>query len=163
MTTFIKNNTDLQKVLKQQIYKYMVDIKEKLPNYLEEFIMSEFYDQYTPSSLYKRQYRIISSIMTSNIKDIGNGYEFELYLDPTAVSYDPSFWTSHGVTYYKQGDSAVDVFRLISQGVHGSSDFGVTSGRFWQKFLDEIGEGGIYDIFVGFKKYLGDKCHLNIK
>ncbi len=163
MTTFIKNNADLQNALKQQIYRYMVDIKEKLPTYLEEFIMTEFYDLYTPSSLYDRQYRIISSIMTSAIKDIGNGYEFELYLDPTAVSYNPSFWTSHGVTYYKQGDSADDVFQLISQGIHGSTEFGVTSGRFWEKFLTEIGEGGIYDIFVGFKNHLGEKYHLSIK
>ena len=163
MATFIKNNADLQKALKQQIYRYMVSIKEKLPVYLEEFIMSEYYDQYTPSGLYDRQYRIISAIMTSNIKDIGNGYEFEIYLDPTAVSYDPSFWTSHGVTYYKKGDDADDVFQNMANGIHGSPEFGVTSGRFWEKFLDEIGEGGIYDIFVAFKKYLSDKCHLTIK
>ncbi len=163
MTNFIKNNADLQKALKQQLYRYMANIKEKLPNYLEEFIMSEFYDLYTPSSLYDRQYRIISAIMSSNIKDIGNGYEFEIYLDPSSVSYDPSFWTSHGVTYYQKGDDADDVFRLISQGIHGSIEFGVTTGRFWEKFLNEIGESGIYDIFVGFKKYMSDKCHLNIR
>lgn len=162
MTTFIKNNSDSQKVMKQQIYRYMVSIKEKLPVYLEEFIMSEYYDQYQPT-MHERKFRIISAIMTSNIKDIGNGYEFEIYLDPTAVSYDPSFWSSHGVTYYQKGDNADDVFRNMSQGIHGSSEFGVTSGRFWEKFLNEIGEGGIYDIFVGFKKYLGDKCHLTIK
>jgi len=164
MTTFIKNNADLQKVLKQQIYRYMVDIKEKLPVYLEKFIMSEYYDQYTPV-MYEpyRQYRIISAIMTSSIKDIGNGYEFEIYLDPTAVSYDPSFWISHGVTYYKKGDSADDVFHNMANGVHGSTEFGVTSGRFWEKFLNEIDEGGIYDIFIGFKKFMRDKCHLNIK
>lgn len=113
--------------------------------------------------MYERQFRIISAIMTSKIKNIRNGYEFEIYLDPSAVSYDPSFWTSHGVTYYKKGDDADDVFQLMSQGVHGSSEFGVTSGRFWEKFLNEIGEGGIYDIFVGFKKYVSDKCHLTIK
>lgn len=163
MTTYVKNNADLQKALKQQIYRYMVSIKEKLPVYLEEFIMSEYYDQYTPSGLYDRQYRIISAIMSSKIKDIGNGYEFEIYLDPTAVSYDPSFWTSHGVTYYQKGDDADDVFRNISQGIHGSPEFGVTSGRFWEKFLNEIGEGGIYDIFVGFKRHMSDKCHLTIK
>ena len=163
MTTYIKNNADLQKALKQQIYRYMVDIKKKLPVYLEEFIMSEFYDQYTPSGLYDRQYRIISAIMTSKIKDIGNGYEFEIYLDPTAVSYDPSFWTSHGVTYYQKGDNADDVFQNMANGIHGDPEFGVTSGRFWEKFLNEIGEGGIYDIFVGFKKYVSEKSNLVIK
>lgn len=163
MTTFIKNNLDLQKVLKQQLLKYMTDIKEKLPTYLEEFIRSEYYDQYTPSSLYERKYRIINAIITSNIKDIGIGYEFEIYLDPTIVSYDPSFWTSHGVTYYIHGDSADDVFRNMANGIHGSPEFGVTSGRFWEKFLNEIGEGGIYDIFIAFKRHMADKCHLIIK
>ena len=162
MATYIKNNADLQKVMKQQIYRHMVDIKKKLPIYLEEFIMTEFYDQFVPS-MYERQFRIISAIMTSNIKDIGNGYEFEIYLDPTAVSYDPSFWTSHGVTYYQKGDNADDVFRNMANGIHGSSDFGVTSGRFWEKFLNEIGEGGTYDIFVGFKKYVSNKSNLVIK
>lgn len=162
MTTYIKNNADLQKALKQQIYRYMVDIKEKLPVYLEEFIMSEYYNQFEPS-MYERKFRIISAIMTSKIKDIGNGYEFEIYLDPTAVSYDPSFWTSHGVTYYQKGDDADDVFQNISQGIHGSPEFGVTSGRFWEKFLNEIGEGGIYNIFVGFKKYVSEKSNLVIK
>lgn len=163
MDTFIKNNADLQKVLKQQLYKWLSDIKVRLPKYLEKFIMTEYYDQYTPSSLYERQYRILEAIMTGNIKDIGDGYEFEIYLNPSKVSYDPSFWTSHGVTYYKKGDDADDVFRNISQGIHGSPEFGVTSGRFWEKFLNEIDEGGIYDIFVGFKKFMRDKCHLNIK
>lgn len=162
MATVIRSNKDLQKVLKKQLYKWMVDIKEKLPDYLEEFIMSEFYDQFTPN-MHKRQFRILEAIMTSEIRDIGNGYEFILYLDPDKVSYDPSFWTSYGVTYYIKGDSADDVFRNMANGVHGSSEFGVTSGRFWEKFLEEIGEGGIYDIFVAFKKYLGNKCHLTIK
>jgi hypothetical protein len=163
MTTFIKDNAALQKVLKQQLYKWLLDMKEKLPKYLEEFIMSEYYDQYTPSDLYERQHRIIEAIMTSNIKDIGNGYEFEIYLDPSKVVYDPSFWTSHGVTYYIKGDSADDVFHNMANGIHGSTEFGVTSGRFWETFLEEIGEGGIYDIYQSFKKYLGDKCNLNIK
>ncbi|WP_099467735.1 hypothetical protein [Konateibacter massiliensis] len=161
MTKTIKNNNDLQKVLKKQLYKWMVNIKEKLPDYLEEFIISEYYDQYSPK-MYERKFRILEAIMTSEIRDIGNGYEFELYLDPTRVSYDPSFWTSHGVTYYIKGDDADDVFRNMSQGIHGSTEFGVTSGRFWEKFLDEIGEGGIYDIFKSFKKYLSDKCKIKI-
>ena len=163
MATFIKNNADLQKVLKQQLYKWLSDVKARLPKYLEEFIMTEYYDQYTPSSLYERQYRILEAIMTSDIKDIGNGYELEIYLDSTKVSYDPSFWTAHGVTYYKKGDSADDVFNNMANGIHGNTEFGVTSGRFWETFLEEIDEGGIYDVFVGFKKFMRDKCHLNIK
>lgn len=163
MATEIKNNKDFQKAMKPLLYKWMVDIRNKLPDYLEEYIMSEFYDQYSPSSLYDRQFRILEAIMTSEIRDIGNGYEFEIYLDPTKVSYDPAFWTSHGVTYYIQGDDADDVFRNMANGIHGSSEFGVTSGRFWEKFLTEIGEGGVYDIFVGFKKFMGNKCHLTIK
>ena len=163
MAKCIKSNADLLKVMKKQLYDWMSHIQQNLSKILEEFIMSEYYDQYTPSPLYDRQYRILEAIMTSKIKDIGNGYEFELYLDPNAVSYDPSFWTSHGVTYYKHGDDADVVFHNMANGIHGSEEFGVTSGRFWKTFLDEIDEGGIYDIFLDFKKYLGSKYKLTIK
>lgn len=163
MATYLRNNNDIQKALKKKLYLWMCDIQTNLSKYLKEFIISEYYDQYTPSSLYDRQYRILEAIMTSSIKDIGNGYEFKIYLDITKVSYNPSFWTSHGVTYYIKGDSADTVFQNMANGIHGSPDFGVTSGRFWEKFLNEIGEGGIYDIFVSFKSYMGTKCGLTIK
>lgn len=163
MAKGIRNPSELVKVMKKQLYDWMVQLQKNLPKILKEFIMSEYYNQYTPSPLYERQHRILSAIMTSNIKDIGNGYEFELYLDPNAVSYDPSFWTSNGVTYYKKGDDADTVFHNMANGIHGSEEFGVTSGRFWETFLKEIGEGGIYDIFLDFKKYLGSKYKLTIK
>lgn len=163
MSIYLNSVSDIQLAMKKKMYSWMVKIKEQLPKYLEEFIISEYYDQYTPSDLYERQYRILKAIMTSEIKDIGSGYEFSIYLDPSKVSYDPSFWTSHGVTYYKKGDDADVVFRNMANGIHGSEQFGVTSGRFWETFLNEIGEGGIYDIFVDFKKDLETKCKLKIK
>lgn len=163
MATYIKNTNDLQALLKKKMYLWMCDIQKKLPEYLEEFIYSEYYKQYTPSEYYDRQYRILNAIMTSEIKDLGTGYSFELYLDPDKVSYDPSLWITHGVSYYRKGDDANTVFRNMAKGIHGSTDFGVTPGRFWEKFLQEIGEGGIYDIFINFKKYLGTRCGLTIK
>lgn len=163
MAVNFKNVGVIQTMLKESAYTWMCGIKEKLPGYLREFIQSEYYDAHTPSALYERQYRILEAIMTSEIRDIGNGYEFKIYLDVSRVSYDPSFWSSHGVTYYSKGDDADTVFCNMAKGIHGSPEFGVTSGRFWEKFLKEIGEGGIYDIFIGFKSYLGKKCHLTIK
>lgn len=162
MSTYIRNEEDLLRIMKPQIYNWMCHLKEQLPKYLEEFIRSEYYNQYNPK-MYERQYRILEAIMTSNIKDIGDGYEFEIYLDPDKVSYDPSFWTSHGITYYKKGDDANTVFHNMANGIHGNVQFGVTNGRFWEKFLTEIGESGIYDIFVEFKKYIGNNFKLTIK
>lgn len=160
--TYLKNNNNIKKALKRQLFTWMHDLKEKLPDYLEEFIMSEYYEQYSPV-MHERQFRILSAIMTSDIVDVGDGYEFEIYLDPDKVSYDPSFWTSHGITYYMRGDNADAVFHNMANGIHGSKDIAVTSGRFWNEFLNEIGEGGIYDIFVDFKKYFESKCGLTIQ
>lgn len=159
MAVNLKNVDVIQTMLKKSAYTWMCGIKEKLPEYLREFIQSEYYDAYAPSAFYDRQYRILEAIMTSEIRDLGNGYEFEIYLDAAKVSYDPSFWSSHGVTYYSKGDDADTVFQNMAKGIPGLPE----SGRFWERFLKEIGEGGIYDIFVGFKSYLGKKCHLTIK
>lgn len=159
----LKNAGIIQTILKESAYEWICGIKEKVPVYLREFIQSEYYDAYTPSSLYERQYRILEAIMTSEVRDIGNGYEFKIYLDASKVSYNPSFWSSHGVTYYRKGNDADTVFHNMARGIHGAPKFNITSGRFWERFLTEIGEGGIYDIFVGFKAYLERKCHLEIK
>jgi hypothetical protein len=51
---------------------------------------------------------------------------------------------------------------MIANGIHGSESFGVTEGRFWDSFLESI-DGGIYDIFEDFKKWLGDKGILTIR
>ena len=41
MAKYNKKNAALLKIRKQQIYGYLVQIKEKLPLYLEDFIRSE--------------------------------------------------------------------------------------------------------------------------
>ena len=128
MAVNFKNVGIIQTMLKESAYTWMCGIKEKLPGYLREFIQSEYYGAYTPSTLYERQYRILEAIMTSKIRDMGNGYEFEIYLDASRVSYAPSFWSSHGVTYYRKGDDADTVFHNMAKGIHGSPEFGVTSG-----------------------------------
>ncbi|MEY8352608.1 hypothetical protein AALB39_04535 [Lachnospiraceae bacterium 54-53] len=150
-------------MLKLTVRKYK-ELQIKLPEYLKGFIYSEFYNKYTPSDLYDRQYRIIDSIMVSNIKVSGVTVSMEIYLDPDKVSYDPSIWyyPSGAFTYIK-GDDSETVFENMRQGIHGSSDFEVTDGDFWQAFVDSVNHGGIYDLFADFKRYLSSTAGLTIK
>ncbi|EXG87852.1 hypothetical protein K413DRAFT_4753 [Clostridium sp. ASBs410] len=148
--------------LKQIINKYK-ELQLKLPEYLKGFIYSEFYNKYTPSDLYDRQYRIIDAIMTSSIKVSGDTVSMEIYLDPDKASYDPSIWYyPNGAFTYIKGDDSATVFENMRNGIHGSPDFGVTDGDFWQAFVDSVSRGGIYDLFQDFKKYLSDTVEIKV-
>lgn len=151
-------------VIKMVITKYK-ELQVKLPEYLKQFIYSEFYNQYTPSDLYERQYRIIDAIMVSNIKMSGKSISMEIYLDPDRVKYDPSVWFNQGTGLWTpiQGDAAEVVFDNMRHGIHGTEDIAVTDGDFWQAFIDSVSHGGIYDLFDNFKKYLGNSVGLVIK
>lgn len=166
MSTYIKNASDWLKAGKKIMYAWMLNQQKNLPQYLEEFIMSEYYDQYSPT-MYERQYRIISAITSSEIVDIGDGYKIEIYLDPNKVSYDPSIWTyPDGSTWYKQGDDPLTVFENMANGIHGwigNPRPYQTEGRFWEEFLNAIGEGGVYNMFQDFMRYMNNKGYLIIK
>lgn len=159
----IRNQKELEKFLKKKMYDRLLELQKKLPNYLEEYIRTEFYNQYTPK-IYEREERLIKAITTSKIISTGNGYALEVYLDPNKVSYDPAVWsfwdntTNSPVWTYRSGDSPMTVFSLAAEGIHGfigeNNNPPQTSGRFWEAFIDSIDHGGIYDFFSGFKSYL---------
>ena len=155
----IKNPKQLEQALEKHIIQWLTKMGDKIHDYLEEFIHTEFYNQYSPSIYYERKYRIIKAITVTSIKKKGNTYSLSIYLDPEKVSYDPSIWydIKEDTWNYIKGDSSEYVFNLISQGIHGDESFGQTDGRFWETFLESIDAGGIYDIFEDFKKWLRDK------
>jgi hypothetical protein len=162
--TIGRNMNDVEKYIESKIIAWLTKVGQQLPIYLKEFIQSEYYDQYAPSPLYDRKFRIMEAIMVTSIKKIGNTYTMSIYLDPSAVSYDPSVWYDKrsGSWNYIKGDTSEDVFNLMANGIHGSIDNGQTDGRFWEEFLDSVGAGGIYDLFEDFKRYLGKNGVLSI-
>ncbi|WP_125140601.1 hypothetical protein [Clostridium transplantifaecale] len=135
-TITIKQANDINKVLEKEIYQWLAQLKNELPELLKDFIMSEYHEQDSSSALYKRQYRILNSVMSSNIKKAGNTYSMEIYLDSDKLSYAPSLW---GAAY-------------------PSDSVDVSDSWFWYTFLNSIGEGGTYDIFQKFKSYIGEKA-----
>ena len=158
----INNERDLEKLLEIRIIEWLKQLQNDLPELLKDYIISEYYEQYTPSDLYERQYRILKSILASSIKKTGRTYYLDIYLDPKKISYDPSIWgyvSRSGVSYsYLKGDSSETVFQNMANGVHGSVEFGTTDGRFWEAFLKSLGYGGVYNIFEKFKKQIGKNC-----
>lgn len=147
--------SELNSAIEKQIISGLNDIRVKLPKYLEEYIETEYYDQYQPA-MYERTKRILSAITSSKIVNTGGSYYIEVFLDPAKVSYDPSVWSyDRGSTWqYLKGDDVMTVWNNMAQGIHGDSQYEVTSGRFWQEFLKAIGAGGVYDVFINFKKHL---------
>jgi len=156
---------ELESYMIKKIIDWYKAMQLNLPKYLKEFIYSEYYDKYQPSELYERQYRIIDAIMVSNIMVSGKTVSMEIYLDPDRAKYDPSIWYNQGTGLWTpiQGDTAETVFDNIRNGIHGDESIAVTEGDFWQSFVDSVNHGGIYDLFVDFKKYLGTTVGLQVK
>lgn len=160
----IRNEKEFLQAVKKQMYSYFLKMQKELPKYLEEFIESEFYSQYSPA-MYEREKRILLAITSSDIIDVGNGYRLEIYLDPNKVSYDPSIWYYPGSNDYSyiKGDDAITVFENMANGIHGfvgNPRPYQTEGNFWETFLTEIGHGGTYDMFKSFKKHMNSKMKL---
>ena len=163
-----KTQSELNKALEKQVIAWLEEKRRALPELLRSFIMAAYYDEYEPSSLYHRKYRILEAIMASKIVKQGNVYYIEIYLDPDAVSYNPAFWTyydEYGERHSTeiQGDSSEFVFQNIANGVHGRPEYGVTSGRFWKEFISALQKDGVLDLFEDFKKSLNGKGFLTIK
>lgn len=159
----VSNMNELTKAIMTQMYVWMQKQQLLLPQYLSEFIRSEYYAKYTPSDLYDRKYRILQAIVSSDIVPIVNGYALKIYLDPTKVSYDPSIWTyPDGQTYAIPGDDVMTVWNNMANGIHGDESFGVTDGNFWETFLNAIGQGGVYDLYRDFKTFVGTKAGITV-
>lgn len=136
----IKHTNELNKFLEKIIYQWLTKLKKELPELLKDFIMSDYHVQSASPDLYKHQYQLLNSVISGNIKKNRNTYSLEIYLDPDKISDNPSIWGT----------------------VYPSGTVPVTDSQFWYAFLNSIGEGGTYDIFLKFKSYIGEKTFPHI-
>lgn len=135
----IKQTNELNKVLEKQIYQWLTKLKKELPELLKDFIMSDYHVVSTSPELYKHQYQLLNSVLSSNIKKNRNTYSLEIYLDPDKISDNSSIWGT----------------------VYPSGTVQVTDSQFWYAFLNSLGEGGTYDIFQKFKSFVGEKAFVH--
>jgi hypothetical protein len=120
VTTY--NNLDsLYKALGKQIEVSLNKTANDLVELATKLIWEEFYQAYNPK-VYERSYRLLNSVMKTNVKKSNNTYSVEIYLDPSGVDYNSI--------------DALQAFLLASEGYHGNRNI-QTDGKFWESFMNE--------------------------
>ena len=88
---------------------------------IDRFLM-QYYAEYDPS-LYERTYQLLHSLVKSDVKSTGNGYEAEIYFDVSMLDY--SVKTLKGIgTWSNKNWSEQTTLEAAAHGSHG----GWTSG-----------------------------------
>lgn len=80
-----KNETELKNFLMAKCKSAMVKTQEKVYRIIDLHVQ-KFYGDYDPV-MYDRTYQLMRSLVKSDIRFIGNGYEAEVYFDLGSIGY----------------------------------------------------------------------------
>ena len=146
MATVIKSMNDLTKILESRIQQALKITQQEIFETIQRYI-NDYYHEYTPE-LYQRTWKLLNSLIKTEIIKVDNGFSCNVQIDKNYLSYK-----------YKGGATGLDVTTYANQHSHGGvydDDF----GQFWNDAMGELGlELGIKSIM---KKNL-KKCGISIK
>ena len=165
-TMLIKNKNDLDKLLKQIIYKTLRETQEEIYDAIDKSI-KEYYAEYNPH-LYKRTYKFLNSLVKTEIKQSGNELRCEVKIDDDylryAYPYPNKFNPSYPQDYDGRPTLGIDIVNWANrqfpndEADGGNHGYTVDEGRedgFWDVALDEL--GGIISILKKNLKNQGIK------
>lgn len=123
MSQTIKNLSQLNSAMEKYCY-YLVDkAGEKVKQKIEEFIRV-YYHEYTPEQ-YHRIWLFLNSVVKTEPKRVGNGYEVEIYIDTSLV--------------YKNGWTMEGTAIQANKGMHGwNHPVMVGDSHFWDDAMEEV-------------------------
>lgn len=102
-----KSENELKKFLLQKCQIAVARTQNKIYAIIKK-VLVEFYQDYDPL-LYERTNQLLHSLIKSNVRQVGNGYEAEVYFDLSSINY-----TTGNMPTGKQ------VMTAASQGLHGA-------------------------------------------
>ena len=160
MSKIIKNSKDLDKLLSQLSERMLLKTRDIIHDAINKSI-KEYYSEYN-SSVYKRTYKFMDSLIKTEIKRYGNELRCEVKIDEDYLNYAYPYTGKFNPSYpheydgrYAMGRDVVNWANRKFQddeydgGNHGFTvDAGLDEG-FWDSALDEIG-----DIVLLLKKNL---------
>lgn len=142
-----KNTNALNVYIEKQVKNFLLEAGVEVGKVIKEYIQERFYDAYDPLK-YDRTYQLLNSVTCTEVKQIGNTYQIEVYLN------------TDGVNYYSWEDgqrikiNPQLIFDVSSEGWHGAVQ---TEGKFMEEAKADLQKGTSYNIFDDFKKYLASK------
>jgi hypothetical protein len=72
----------IEKIIKKDIQDVLQHVASQTANKLYEIISYEWYDKHNDNGLYyERTYQFLNAITKSDIRNIGDGFEIDIYID----------------------------------------------------------------------------------
>lgn len=100
-------------------------------NIIDKFLMN-YYGEFSPE-VYQRTQQLLHSLVKSDIKSTGSGYEAEVYFDVGLLDY--SMKTINGITVPNKGWSEE---KTLSAAAHGSHGGWVSGTAIWDDPMEII-------------------------
>lgn len=93
--------------------------QEKVYKIIETFL-KQYYSDYTPKE-YIRTYNLLRSLVKSDVRQVGNGWEAEVYFDASALDYEQGVMPlQHTDEHGRYGWATWGADQVLSTALHGS-------------------------------------------
>ena len=138
-----KNEAQLKKILLAKCKSALVQAQDKVYQIINK-CLDQYYGEFKPDE-YIRTYKLFNSLVKSNIKSVGNGFEAEVYFDEKQLIYQTGvISTQHGTGYATWGADEV-----LDTAMHGSHGGYIDGTAIWGTSQAVLG-----DIYALIKKEL---------
>ena len=143
MAQIFKSEKELEKFLLEKCRVAIAQTEEKIYKIIDG-ALKQYYSEFTPDE-YIRTYKLLHSLVKSNVKRAGKGYEAEIYFDESQLKYQAGvIETQSGTGYATWG--ADEVLDTAMNGSHGGY---IDGTAIWGTGLSVIG-----NIYTLIKKEL---------
>lgn len=130
-----KNDTQLKNFLMAKCKNAVVQAQEKVYQVIDR-CLDQYYGEFKPDE-YIRTQKLLNSLVKSDIRYVGNGFEAEVYFDEAQLNYQTGVIpTQHGTGYATWG--ADEVLDTAMHGSHGGYIDGTAIWGTSQAILGDI-------------------------
>jgi hypothetical protein len=81
-----KNSVELERFMLDKCKKAVANLENKIYAIIKS-TLAQFYQEFTPEA-YIRTNQLLHSLVKSEVKKVGNGYEAEVYFDASLLDYE---------------------------------------------------------------------------
>ena len=139
-----ENEKQLEKFLLNKCKAAVTGTEQKVHNIIDK-CLRQFYEQFEPEE-YIRTNQLLHSLVKSDVKKVGDGYEAEVYFDVGSMSYQRGWIETQNGTGYAAWDKNTILDVVMTGSYSGLPHGGYTNGTaIWEKSQATIATlGGVY-------------------
>lgn len=109
----------IKKDVLNKMPKAIVAVQNRVHDVCTKFL-NVFYGEYEPSVAI-RTYQVFNSLVKSDIRRIGNGYEADVYFDLSALNHPVSYTGQNGMTVNRNYSESAIMSSVMIGSTHGGA------------------------------------------